>query len=79
MLPKPATVTEKYLKAIHDELRKMNEPKKVNVTGNAEDMYNAVKEEPVEVKGLERHACDICGKNFKTAASLKAHKTRVHK
>ena len=70
MLPRPATVTEKYLQAIYEELKKMNETEE-------KSKDTAQSYEPVEMDGRPR--CDVCGKTFKTESSLKAHKTRVHK
>ncbi len=84
-LPKATTVTEKYLKAIYDELRKMNQSYEVKPAVDDEGLKNVLhntekkKEEPVELQGYERLTCDICGKKFKTDASLKAHKTKMHK
>jgi len=81
MLPKATTVTEKYLEAIYKELRKMNgeNTKKPNKEIPKVPKEERANEDRVELKGLERLECDICGKKFKTDASLKAHKTKVHK
>lgn len=89
-LPKPATVSEKYLAAIHQELVNMNQSgekteqekiKELHTTdGDPIDVRTQSDnvETPTELSGVERHKCDLCGKTFKTAASLKTHKTRVH-
>ena len=73
-LPRPTTVTEKYLAAIHKEIVAMNQSDQSEKKPEPEK----TEEQPTELSGVERHKCDLCGKTFKTAASLKTHKTRVH-